>query len=358
MSTTAHPDRPSDKVDLIPPPFPGMAHAYRMVSSAWKTEYRDALRTAEDLFRHGLIDESELPHYHRVIDRYSLFLPRYYAGLIEPHNPHCPIRLQALPNPEELRDVPGELADPLGDLQHRPVSRITHRYKGRALLHLTVNCPMYCRYCFRKSLLNEDASDFFSGGLKEAFDYVEATPELEEVILSGGDPLMVSDSLLGQVLERLSTIRHLKRVRIHTRAPVTMPARIDDGLARAVQLSRLPLIVVTHFNHPREVTMESATACRILRPLTAALLNQSVLLRGVNDSVETLKALCERVFEAGVLPYYLHQLDKARGTAHFEVSEPAGRRLFAELKAALPGYLVPRYVQDMGDSQGKTWMES
>lgn len=329
-----------------------------MVSSAWKTEYREALRTAEDLLRHGLIEEAELPHYDRVIGRYSLFLPRYYANLIEPHNPTCPIRLQALPDPAELRDVPGELADPLGDLQHRPVARITHRYQGRALLHLTVNCPMYCRYCFRKSLLNEDSADFFSGGLKEAFEYVEATPELEEVILSGGDPLMVSDSLLAQVLERLSVVKHLKRIRIHTRAPVTMPARIDDGLARALQVSRLPLVLVTHFNHPREITAESATACRILKPLTSALLNQSVLLRGVNDSVGALKILCERVFDAGVLPYYLHQLDRARGTAHFEVDLETGRQLFSQLKSVLPGYLIPRYVQDRADARYKTWLDA
>lgn len=341
-----------------------------MSTSAWKIEYRQALRTPRDLVAAGLIPEAEADAYSQVLDRYALFLPKYYAGLIEKGNPACPIRLQAVPDLKELSDdvrlAPAQPAarthdrevsgDPLGDKAHRPVSRITHRYQGRALLHLTVNCPMYCRYCFRKSLLNEDAGEFFDGGLEEALGYLAARNDLEEVILSGGDPLMVSDSLLAQLFEKFAAIDHLKRIRIHTRAPVTMPSRIDADLMAVFAAAKLPIVVVTHFNHPRELTEQSRAACGLLKVSTQALLNQSVLLERVNDDVATLKALMQGLFEAGVLPYYLHQLDRAKGTMHFEVPEPRGKEIFEQLKSALPGYLVPRYVVDRGDSFHKTWL--
>jgi EF-P beta-lysylation protein EpmB len=324
--------------------------------SDWKIEYRSAFRTVRHLIEAGLVPENQASGYGAVLDKYALFLPVYYANLIDKADPACPIRLQAIPQAAELENPTTPVNDPLGDLQHRPVPRITHRYGNRALLHLTVNCPMYCRYCFRKSLLNEDANQFFDGRVEEALGYIEGETNLEEIILSGGDPLMVSDSLLGETLSRLGRVKHLKRIRIHSRTPVTMPSRVDAGLLAALRQCPLPVVFVTHFNHPREWTEKSRQACLALKPHVHSLLNQSVLLRGVNDSAATLQVLNESIFEAGVLPYYLHQLDQARGTLHFEVPVERGKAIVAELKARLPGYLVPRYVVDTGDRIGKTWL--
>jgi lysine 2,3-aminomutase len=323
----------------------------------WKEQFRLAIRTPRQLAEHGLVSidalEAQRAEWEKVAEKYSVFIPLYYAGLIDRENPTCPIRLQAVPRLEELLADDRASNDPLGDFIHRPADRLTHRYQGRALLHLTVNCPMYCRYCFRKSLLNENSEDFFAGGLEEAFGYLQSTPSIEEVILSGGDPLMVTDAALGATLERLGKIAHLRRVRIHTRAPVTMPARVDQGLVEVLKRSPLPVIVVTHFNHPKEATEMAAQACTDLRNSVQLLLNQSVLLKGVNDDVETLRGLSERLFEMGVTPYYLHQLDKAQGTMHFEVPVETGRALHRELRQQLPGYLVPRYVVDGGDAGAK-----
>jgi lysine 2,3-aminomutase len=323
----------------------------------WKEQFRLALRTPRQLAEHGLISAQDLgaqsAEWEKVAEKYSVFIPLYYAALIEPGNPNCPIRLQAVPRLEELLADNRASNDPLGDFAHRPADRLTHRYQGRALLHLTVNCPMYCRYCFRKSLLNENSEDFFAGGLEEAFAYLQSTPSIEEVILSGGDPLMVTDAALAATLERLGKIAHLRRVRIHTRAPVTMPARVDQGLVGVLKQSALPVVLVTHFNHPKEATESAEQACADLKDSVQLLLNQSVLLKGVNDDVQTLHNLSERLFDMGVTPYYLHQLDKAQGTMHFEVPIETGRALHRELRKQLPGYLVPRYVMDKGDQSAK-----
>jgi lysine 2,3-aminomutase len=323
----------------------------------WKEQFRQALRTPRQLVEHGLISADELrarnTEWEKVAEKYSVFIPLYYAALIDSKNPNCPIRLQSVPKLEELLADNRASNDPLGDFAYRPADRLTHRYQGRALLHLTVNCPMYCRYCFRKSLLNENSEDFFAGNLDKAFGYLQNTRSIEEVILSGGDPLMVTDALLAATLERLGKIPHLRRVRIHTRAPVTMPARVDQGLLEALKRSALPVVLVTHFNHPKEATQRAAQACADLRASVQLLLNQSVLLKGVNDDVPTLRELSERLFEMGVTPYYLHQLDKAQGTTHFEVPVETGRALHSQLRKRLPGYLVPRYVVDRGDQGAK-----
>lgn len=322
----------------------------------WQEQVRSALTTPQDLLEAGLLSPDQVAAYQQVLDRYSLFVPRYYLGLMERTNPLCPIRMQAIPDPQELQNRPTFGPDPLGDLRHRPASRITHRYGNRVLLHLTSNCPMYCRYCFRKELLNADAHKLFEGQLGAAFEYLRQHNEVEEVILSGGDPLMVPDRTLADVLQVLGTVAHIRRVRIHSRAPVTLPARVDEGLIRVLGDSPRPVVFVTHFNHPREMTPQARRACQDLKGVCALVLNQSVLLRHVNDSVAVLQELSLKLFEAGVLPYYLHQLDRTTGTGHFETPEVEGQKLFEDLRAALPGYLVPRYVRDGGDRRSKTWL--
>lgn len=316
-------------------------------SSSWEIQLRESLRSVEDLLGEGLISSDEAEGLRPVLARYRFLLPRYYAGLIDRKNRKCPIRLQGIPSVEEMAPFPGTVEDPLRDLDHRPASRVTHRYRGRALLQLTPSCSMYCRFCFRKSLLNDLKEELFDGDWTKAITYFASRGDLQEVILSGGDPLLVSDRALEQVMAALAGIPHLKRVRVHTRVPVTLPARVTDSLVGILSGMRLQAVVVNHFNHPKELTAETAAASSRLRSAGITLLNQSVLLKRVNDDGETLIQLSEGLFEQGILPYYLHHPDPALGTAGFQIPEIIGRRIHERLKERLPGYLVPRYVKDV-----------
>jgi lysine 2,3-aminomutase len=321
--------------------------------SAWQLEWARSLSTVEDLRDAGLVSAEEAERLRPVLERYRFRLPRYYAALIDRANPSCPIRRQAIPSVNELVDPAAFQPDPLGDLRHQPVARVTHRYRGRALLHVTPNCSMYCRYCFRKTLLNELSGELFSGAFDEALAYFRRGT-VEEVILSGGDPLLVPDTTLEQLAKALGAIPQVRRFRVHTRVPVTFPARIDRHLIEA--LSRFPRtkVVVTHFNHPREVTEASLAAVGTLRDGGVTVLNQSVLLAGVNDDADVLAELSVRLFDGGVVPYYLHHPDRAAGTSAFDVATARGLAVHGELRRRLPGYLVPRYVVDLGDGEAKT----
>lgn len=317
------------------------------LSPSWETQWRESLRSVEDLVREGLVDAGAAERLRPVLARYRFLLPRYYASLIDRADPRCPIRLQAVPDPDELAALPGDGPDPLADLVHQPAPRVTHRYRGRALLQLTPNCSMYCRFCFRKSLLNELKDDLFDGELETALDYFAARPDVEEVILSGGDPLLVSTRAMGALVTRLSRVAHLKRLRVHTRVPVTLPARITESLVTELTSTRLPVVMVMHFNHPRELTEATAEAASRLRKGGVTLLNQTVLLKGVNDEADTLVSLSEGLFDQGILPYYLHHPDAAAGTSRFRLSERYGREIHEGVRRRLPGYLVPRYVKDV-----------
>jgi lysine 2,3-aminomutase len=313
---------------------------------SWVNELKHNLRTEEDLYQWGFISEEDRPLYRPVLKQYLFSLPRYYANLIDKKDPLCPIRLQAIPSPTELKASPDYFRDPLKDLIHQPVKGITHRYPNRALLHLTSNCSMYCRFCFRKTLLNEDKAQFFSADIKPALSYLSSHSEIEEVIFSGGDPFLANELVLQECLNHLNKLPHLKRIRFHTRVPVTFPERIDLPFTKILSSSRLPIIVVTHFNHPKEITGEAKIACEKLKSICHLLLNQSVLLRGVNDNPKILSELSEKLFEAQILPYYLHHPDKSEGTLTFDVSVKEGIKIWNELKKNLPGYLVPKYVKD------------
>lgn len=316
-------------------------------NTEWERELARSYRSADDLIALGFIRPQEKARYEPLLSRFKFRLTPYYASLIDRDDPECPIHRQAIPRLDELEDIPGLVADPLRDLDHEPVGRVTHRYPNRALFHVTPACSMYCRYCFRKSLLNELQTDLFGGRLHEAMAYFREHSEIEEVIFSGGDPFLVSDAALVSFREELETIPHLKRLRFHTRVPVTFPMRVTRALAAAVKSELLPTVIVTHFNHPRELTTQAVAACRILREAGLHLLNQSVLLAGVNDSAAVLTSLSEKVFEAGVLPYYLHHPDRAAGTGSFDLPRERGLLLHESLKRRLPGYLVPRYVVDI-----------
>jgi len=313
----------------------------------WKQELAESLRTASDLHANGFIEASEIPAYEELLKTYQFLLPRYYASLIDREDPHCPIRRQAIPELKERDDSPLRWADPLSDLSNQPERRVTHRYRDRALLHLTAACSMYCRFCFRKSLLNELKSEFIGGEIEKALDYFRTHTEISEVIFSGGDPFLASFQTLIYVLRELKKLSHIERLRFHTRVPVTFPARVELEFTRALAENiGVPWTVVCHFNHPREVTVESRRATNCLREAGAQLLNQSVLLRGVNDRAETLIDLSKKLFSAGILPYYLHHPDPAKGTIHFEMDHAEGLAMWNAMKRSLPGYLVPRYVFD------------
>jgi EF-P beta-lysylation protein EpmB len=258
-----------------------------------------------------------------------------------------------LPQAAELGDVPGFTRDAVGDLASRAAHGVLHKYEGRALFVATGSCAVNCRYCFRRHFpyAEETAA---AGRWHEALDLVAEDASIREVILSGGDPLSLSTAKLAELTDRLATIAHVKRLRIHTRLPVVLPERVDGVLE--TWLRRLPMqrVVVLHVNHPNELDDAVAEACVRIARTGATLLNQSVLLRGINDDAQTLQALSERLFTCGVLPYYLHQLDRVAGVAHFEVDDPRARTLMDALRARLPGYLVPRLVREVAGAPSKT----
>ena len=268
-------------------------------------------------------------------------------------DPHDPIALQFLVDPRESRDVPGFHADPVGDLAANAVPGVLHKYHGRALLVLTGACAVHCRYCFRRHFPYADQR-LDETALDRALAYLAADPEMTEVILSGGDPLVLSSQRLAAILERLADLPHLRRLRIHSRIPTVAPDRIDERLCEALAAFPLPVVLVAHVNHPRELGPDSQQAFERLRRAGVTLLNQAVLLRDVNDEVEVLAALSEALFEQGVLPYYLHHLDPVAGAAHFSVEVEAGRALVEALRARLPGYLVPRFVVEQAGEPNKT----
>jgi EF-P beta-lysylation protein EpmB len=229
---------------------------------------------------------------------------------------------------------------------------LLHKYRGRALLLATAACGIHCRYCFRRAFPYTDANPA-SNDWQQALESIEADPSISEVILSGGDPLSLSDRRLASLSQKLAGIPQLKRLRIHTRLPVVAPSRVDESLCAWLSTSPLQTVMVLHINHPQEIDTELALACGRLRDTGSILLNQAVLLAGVNDGAATQIRLSERLFEAGVLPYYLHQLDRVRGAAHFEVTDEKARQLLVSLREALPGYLVPRLVREEAGGASK-----
>jgi EF-P beta-lysylation protein EpmB len=249
--------------------------------------------------------------------------------------------------------MPGYALDAVGDLAAREARGVIRKYHGRALLIATGSCAVNCRYCFRRHFpyAEETAA---AARWREAVDWIRAHPDVAEVILSGGDPWSLSSARLEELTAGLATIGHVRRLRIHTRLPVVLPSRVDDGLIRWLGTLPWPAVVVIHANHANEFDASVDRALARLRDAGAMLLNQSVLLAGVNDSVDALAALSERLFAAGVLPYYLHMLDPVRGAWHFDVPDAAARRLVEALRARLPGYLVPRLVREHPGAAAKT----
>lgn len=276
---------------------------------------------------------------------FALNLPLRLAEKIRKGTLEDPILRQFLPTHQESQEVLDFVNDPVGDTLCRRESKLLHKYQGRVLLVCTSACAMHCRYCFRQNFDYNVKDPLFIREL----ELISKDPSLHEVILSGGDPLSLSDQTLEKLLQEISQIPHVKRIRFHTRFPIGIPERIDEHFLAILKNVTKQIWFVIHTNHPQELDEEIFQALDSIRKLGIIVLNQNVLLRGVNDDVETLKHLCERLVDRGILPYYLHQLDRVKGAAHFEVSEEKGRFLIKEIAKLLPGYAVPKYVRDTGE---------
>lgn len=284
---------------------------------------------------------------------FPLRVPLSFVARMKKGDPDDPLLRQVLPLAEEQWSPPDFLDDPVGDLAASTTPGLLHKYYGRALLITTAACAVHCRYCFRR---NFPYSDHQAGNQQwhDALQQLKRDNSISEVILSGGDPLSISDRRLAELVNALEKIPHLRRLRIHTRLPVVLPQRVCDPLLQWLDQCRLDLIVVIHTNHPNEINAELRDALQRLREnRRITLLNQSVLLRGINDRADTLIELSEKLFACGVLPYYLHLLDRATGTAHFEPPREHAIALYRELHARLPGYLVPKFAEEIAGAQGK-----
>jgi EF-P beta-lysylation protein EpmB len=319
----------------------------------WLRQWRDAIRDPRELLSLLGLEGLQARLSPAAAAAFPLRVPRAFAARMRHGDAADPLLRQVLPLDQEEALVPGFALDAVGDGAARAATGVLHKYEGRALLVATGSCAVHCRYCFRRHFPYAEESagaDRWAGALA----YLREDASIHEVLLSGGDPLSLSNARLRELGDALRAIPHLRRLRLHTRLPVVLPDRIDDGLCEWLSALPWPVTVVLHANHANEFDAAVDAACARLRAAGATLLNQAVLLRGVNDSVEALAALSERGFAAGVLPYYLHQLDRVQGTAHFEVPDAEALRLRSELAARLPGYLVPRLVREIPGESGKT----
>jgi EF-P beta-lysylation protein EpmB len=326
-------------------------------ASRWQHELARAVSDPAELIALVGLGAEWLEPARRAAARFPLRVPRPYLARVRRGDAADPLLRQVLPLAAELADTAGYLADPVGDLASAVGGGVLRKYAGRALLVATGACAVHCRYCFRREF--PYAEQLASAGQwRGAVAAIRADPSITEVILSGGDPLSLADHRLEALTDALADVAHLRRLRVHTRQPIVLPSRVDDGLLRWLARLRWPVTFVLHANHAAELDAEVAAALAALRGARAQLLNQSVLLRGVNDSLAALAALAERLHEIGVLPYYLHVLDRVRGSAHFDVPEDEARRLHAALTRTLPGYLVPRLVREVPGAASKVSIPS
>jgi len=312
------------------------------------------LRTPRALCDAGLISSDALPGLERVAARYAVAITPAMADLIDPTDPRDPIARQFVATPAELDSLPHEDADPVGDQAHSPVKGVVHRYPDRVLLKLTPLCAVYCRFCFRREMVGPGGEGALSGeALEAALAYIAATPEVWEVVITGGDPLILSPRRLAEVMARLAGIAHLKVVRFHTRVPVVDPKAVTPELVAALKSAAQAVYVALHANHARELTHEARAACGRIIDAGIPMLGQTVLLRGVNDEAATLAALMRAFVETRIKPYYLHHADLAPGTAHLRPTIAQGQAVMKAIRGDLSGLCQPIYVLDIPGGYGK-----
>lgn len=321
-------------------------------ASTWQQELATAVTRPEELAQILALPPESLAAVTSAARLFPLRVPHSFLERIRRGDPGDPLLRQILPVAEELAESTGYVCDPVGEHAAARAPGLLQKYRGRALLIATGTCAVHCRYCFRREFpYTEQGGD--GPRWSEALAQIARDTSLEEIILSGGDPLSLSNARLESLGRSLAAIPHVRRIRVHTRQPVVLPSRVDEGLLRWLRSATLPIVFVLHINHPREIDGRVARACTDLRATGITLLNQSALLAGVNDDVDVLAELSEQMFQAGVLPYYLHALDPVRGAAHFAVPDDRARSLAGALAARLPGYLVPRLVRETPGAPAK-----
>lgn len=319
----------------------------------WLSQLADVITSPDELLRLLNIDSDENMLAGREAKRlFALRVPRAFVARMEKGNPKDPLLKQVLTSKDEFVTAPGFSTDPLEE-QNSVVPSLLHKYRNRALLLVKGGCAVNCRYCFRRHFPYAD-NPGNKRNWQVALDYIAAHPELDEIIFSGGDPLMAKDHELDWLLTQLEAIPHIKRLRIHSRLPIVIPARITDGLVSRFAASSLQILLVNHINHAKEIDETFRSAMTRLRNVGVTLLNQSVLLRGVNDNAQTLADLSNALFDASVMPYYLHVLDRVQGAAHFMVSDEEARQIMRELLTLVSGYMVPKLAREIGGEPSKT----
>jgi lysine 2,3-aminomutase len=311
------------------------------------------LRSASALVEAQLIKPERLAALKNVASRYAVAITPAIVDLIDTADPHDPIALQFVPDERELKSHPQETSDPIGDNAHSPVPGVVHRYPDRVLLKVVNVCAVYCRFCFRREMVGPGRGALTGAALSAALDYIARTPDIWEVILTGGDPLVLPPRRLKDLITRLAAIDHVKVIRLHTRIPVAAPERLTPALLRTLRSKKATFMVV-HANHPRELTDEARAACARVIDAGIPMLSQSVLLRGINDDAQTLGALMRALVECRIKPYYLHHADLASGTAHLRTSIVEGQALLRALHGRYSGLCQPHYVLDIPGGHGKS----
>ncbi|MDO5768497.1 MAG: EF-P beta-lysylation protein EpmB [Psychrobacter sp.] len=317
----------------------------------WQTQLSEAITSVDELLDLLQLDQQSLPI--AFPKRFGLRVPKDFVNKMQKGDANDPLLRQVLPTVDETIVPNGYVLDPLSESHYNPIKGLLHKYESRVLLTVTGACAIHCRYCFRQHF--DYGANLPSSQEKQAvIDYIICCPEVNEVILSGGDPLNLSNRRLFDWLDCLEAIENISTIRLHTRLPVVLPARIDEALLNRLANSRCQIVMVIHCNHANEIDANTQRYLEALKQVGVTLLNQTVLLVGINDNAETQVALSQRLFAAGVLPYYLHVLDKVAGAAHFDCSEAAAIELYWQLLAKLPGYLVPKLVRELPDKPYKT----
>ncbi len=325
----------------------------RMDNSRWQQQIRNGIRNRDELLQSTGHDISCSSSPEKAIISFPVRVPEAYLNRIERNNLNDPLLRQVLPFAEEDSVITGYTSDPVGEFNKHDSPGLIRKYHGRALLITTSSCAIHCRYCFRRHypyVENQAGKENWN----DALDAIKADPDIKEIILSGGDPLSLTDDKLESLINQLEQISHLKWLRIHTRMPVVVPARVTDKLVRAVSQNRFKQTIVLHINHPNEIDDEVISRIRLLHDAGVRLLNQSVLLRGINDNALVLAELSERLYTNDILPYYLHMLDPVAGAAHFEVDDDTAKMIMYDLRSRLPGFLVPRLVREVEGEPFKT----
>jgi EF-P beta-lysylation protein EpmB len=323
------------------------------IYSDWKAELSHCISSIDQLLQLLGLNSKDLNASQLATQEFPIKVPQHYAQLMEYGNPEDPLLKQVLPIDAELKHDPSFNTDPVNESEYNPVPGIVHKYHNRVLMIISPNCAVNCRYCFRRHFPYNENRQSKQQWLK-ALDYLRTKPQINEVIYSGGDPLAANDNFLSWLTQQIESIRHIKRLRIHTRLPVVIPSRVDSQLIDWLGNTRLKPTMVLHINHANEIDTKLCEAVDQLKSAGITILNQSVLLKEVNDSSEQLIALSEKLFDAGIMPYYLHMLDPVQGASHFDIPKDRAIEIFNQMQSALPGFLLPKLVQEKAGETSKS----